>query len=168
VPLSPSEVTLARAAGAEDERWCAALMAGSDPWLTLGRGFEASLKAVSDPARETWVARRGSERVGFVVLNLKGAFVGYVQSIAVAPAARGEGIGERILGFAEERIFAEHANVFLCVSSFNRGAQRFYERLGYRQVGVLEAFLVAEHDEILMRKTRGPILARPATPPPGG
>lgn len=151
-------VEMRRAAGADDAEWCARLMAASEPWLTLGRGFEASLRVVSDPERETWLAWREGRRLGFITLNLKGAFVGYVQSIAVADDARGQGIGSEILRFAEERIFREHANVFLCVSSFNAGARRLYERLGYRVVGVLEAFLVAEHDEILMRKTRGPIL----------
>ena len=154
---------MSRLAGPEDAEWCARLMAASEPWLTLGRGFAASLRAVSDPERETWLARRESRRVGFVTLNLKGAFVGYVQSIAVADEARGQGVGTEILCFAEERIFREHANVFLCVSSFNAGARHLYERLGYRVVGVLEAFLVAEHDEILMRKTRGPLLGAPTS-----
>jgi [ribosomal protein S18]-alanine N-acetyltransferase len=153
---------MTRLAGEVDAKWCAHLMATSEPWLTLGRGLEASLRVVSDPDRETWIARRAGRRVGFITLNLKGAFVGYVQSIAVAEEARGQGVGSAILHFAEERIFREHANVFLCVSSFNDGARRLYERLGYRVVGVLEAFLVAGHDEILMRKTRGPILGGPA------
>jgi ribosomal-protein-alanine N-acetyltransferase len=152
---------LARLSGPEDAEWCARLMAASDPWLTLGRGFEASLRLVSDADRETWLARQAGRRVGFVTLNLKGAFVGYVQSIAVPPELRGHGLGAAILRFAEQRIFRDHANVFLCVSSFNDEARRLYERLGYQQVGVLEGFLVAEHDEILMRKTRGPILAQP-------
>jgi len=160
--MNGGRLQIARLAGPEDAEWCAHLIAASEPWRTLGRGFEASLRAVSDPDRETWLARREGRRVGFITLNLKGAFVGYVQSIAVADEARGQGVGSEILRFAEERIFREHANVFLCVSSFNEGARRLYERLGYRVVGVLEAFLVDEHDEILMRKTRGPILGRTA------
>jgi RimJ/RimL family protein N-acetyltransferase len=43
----------------------------------------------------------------------------------------------------------------MCVSSFNPRARQLYERLGYEQVGVLRAFVVTEHDELLLRKTRG-------------
>jgi hypothetical protein len=34
--------------------------------------------------------------------------------------------------------------------------RRLYERLGFGQVGVLRGFGVAEYDELLLRKTRGP------------
>jgi RimJ/RimL family protein N-acetyltransferase len=37
----------------------------------------------------------------------------------------------------------------------NTRALHLYERLGYEQVGVLRAFVIAEHDELLLRKTRG-------------
>jgi ribosomal protein S18 acetylase RimI-like enzyme len=76
----------------------------------------------------------------------------------VAPEARGQGLGTELLRWAEARVFGEQPNLFLCVSSFNPDARRLYERLGYQTVGVLEDFLVAGLDEILMRKTRGPLL----------
>ncbi|HEY0787399.1 MAG TPA: N-acetyltransferase, partial [Thermoanaerobaculia bacterium] len=53
--------------------------------------------------------------------------------------------------------FRESPNAFLCVSSFNEGAKRLYERSGYEVVGVLRDYLVRSYDEILMRKTIGPI-----------
>jgi ribosomal protein S18 acetylase RimI-like enzyme len=68
---------------------------------------------------------------------------------------RGRGLGSQILAWAEERIFRDSPNVFMCVSSFNSDAQRLYARLGYQQIAVLSAFFVAEHDELLLRKTRG-------------
>jgi len=43
----------------------------------------------------------------------------------------------------------------MCVSSFNANAQRLYARLGYEVVGTLRSYIVVEHDEILLRKTRG-------------
>jgi len=45
--------------------------------------------------------------------------------------------------------------MFICVSSFNPGAQRFYRNLGYEVVGELKDFLVNGHSEILLRKTIG-------------
>jgi ribosomal protein S18 acetylase RimI-like enzyme len=72
-------------------------------------------------------------------------------------------VGRQLVLFAEQRIFRDSPNVFLCVSSFNTDAQRFYEQLGYERVGVIENYLVAGHDEYLMRKTLGPVAGYAAT-----
>ena len=103
------------------------------------------------------MAREGKDLVGFLIINMAGAFAGYIQTVCVAPQRRGLGIGARLVAFAEERIFRESPNVFLCVSSFNSGARRLYERLGYRVVGELPDYVVRGHSEILMRKTLGPL-----------
>lgn len=137
---------------------CADMLAHSDPWRTLGLGRTALQAQVEDPSRERYVALAGERLAGFLMLNLQGAFVGYVQTICVAPAFRNRGLGAALIAFAEERIFREYPNVFLCVSAFNHGARRFYDRLGYREVGELTDYLVAGQSEILMRKTRGPKL----------
>jgi ribosomal protein S18 acetylase RimI-like enzyme len=151
--------------GAETEA-CARLMAASDPWVTLGRSQQASAEFLQDSRRERYVALSGGELAGVLVLNLQGAFVGYLQAICIAPAFRGRGFGSLLIAFAEERIFREHPNVFLCVSSFNHAARRLYERLGYAVVGELPDYLVPGHSEILLRKSRGPILIDPP-PAPG-
>ena len=91
------------------------------------------------------------------MLNMKGAFVGYIQTVCVAPECRGRGIGTLLVRFAEERVFRDTPNVFLCVSSFNADARRLYERLGYALVGELTDYLVRGHAELLMRKTLGPL-----------
>ena len=141
----------------EEARICARLMADSEPWLTLGRSYDVSLGLVTDPTREVFVARTEGRVVGFVILVVSGAFVGYVQSIAVDPECRGKGIGTKILAFAEERILRVSPNVFVCVSSFNPDALRLYRRLGYEVVGELPDYIVRGHSEILMRKTTGPL-----------
>ena len=137
---------------------CARMMAASEPWITLRRNDEACLRVVLDERRERHVAWAGDEIAGFVVLNLQGAFVGYVQAVCVAPAFRGRGVGTALLRFSEERIFRDHPNVFICVSDFNPGARRLYERLGYRLVGELADYVVAGRSELLLRKTRGPLV----------
>ena len=137
---------------------CAAMMAATEPWITLRRDYEACLKVVTDETRERYVARRGDRLAGLLSLNLKGAFVGYIQTVCAAPEFRGKGVGTALVAFAEERIFREHRNVFICVSDFNPGARRLYERLGYRLVGALTDYVVAGHSELLLRKTRGPLV----------
>jgi ribosomal-protein-alanine N-acetyltransferase len=134
------------------------MMSSSEPWITLKRGVEASLRLLRDESKERYVAWSGAEIAGFLVLNMRGAFVGYVQTVCAAPAFRGKGVGTALMAFAERRIFRESPNVFLCVSSFNPGARRLYERLGYAFVGELADYLVAGHSELLYRKSIGPVL----------
>ena len=150
-----------RLAGRAEAEACARMMAGSEPWITLGRSYEASLALLESPDREVYVAVADDVAAGFIVLNLHGAFVGYLQTVCVAAEARGQGIGTQLVRFAEERIFRESPNVFLCVSSFNAGARRLYERLGYVLVGELTDYIVRGHAELLYRKTIGPIGALP-------
>lgn len=142
---------------ARDAEWCATIMTASEPWVTLGRGYEESLQIIADSSKEVYLSIVAGERAGFIILNMQGAFVGYVQTICIAPEFRGQGIGSRLLEFAEDRIFAISPNVFLCVSSFNDGARRLYERAGYETIGELTDYLVRGHSEILMRKSLGPL-----------
>ena len=136
----------------------ARMMAGTEPWITLQRDYDACLRVVLDETRERYVAYRDDLLVGLLILNLRGSFVGYIQTVCAAPEARGTGVGTSLVAFAEERIFRDHKNAFICVSDFNPGARRLYERLGYRLVGELPDYIVAGHSELLLRKTRGPLV----------
>ena len=132
-------------------------MATSEPWLTLGRSFDAALALMKDQTREAYVVAVDGERVGFVVLWMAGPFSGYLQSLGLTPGWRGRGLGMAVLALVEERVFATSPNVFVCASSFNPVARRLYERAGYTLVGELEEFMVPGHSELLFRKTRGPL-----------
>jgi ribosomal-protein-alanine N-acetyltransferase len=142
--------------GDAEARRCAEMMCSTEPWITIGRTFEESLDIVKDPTREVYVADDDGI-AGFVILNMHGAFVGYIQTVCVDAKARGGGIGTRLVEFAEERIFADTPNVFLCVSSFNPRARQLYERLGYELIGELKNYLIPDASEFLMRKTIGPL-----------
>ncbi|MFL5402441.1 MAG: GNAT family N-acetyltransferase [Gemmatimonadales bacterium] len=154
IPGSP--LSIARLESEADARAGAQLMASSEPWVTLERSYEASLQILKDPTREVYVARDGSGLAGFLILCMSGALVGYIQTILVHPDRRGEGLGSKLVEFAEERILRVSPNIFMCVSSFNHGARRLYERLGYRVVGELTDYIVQGYSEILLRKTVGP------------
>jgi len=143
-----------------DAEWSANVMAESEPWVTLGTGYERSLTFLSNDARERYLARLAGEPAGFLMISMQGAFVGYIQLLGVARNFRGRGIGKALIEFAEERIFRETPNVFICVSDFNQEAQGFYSKMGYRKVGELKNFIIAGHSEILLRKTIGPIRAK--------
>jgi ribosomal protein S18 acetylase RimI-like enzyme len=154
-----SELVIRPLRDAAEARACTARLMEFGPWRTVGIPAEKLFKDLTNPQREVFVAELGQKIAGVLILHLGGSFDGYVQLIAVFPEFQNHGLGEKIMRFAEEAIFQRSKNVFLCVSSFNPRAQKFYERLGYQKTGELENFLVAGHNEILMRKTRGPLLA---------
>lgn len=136
---------------------CALLMSNSEPWMTLKRTYDDVMEIIDDETSEVHVAQSGNQMVGFAIIRLRGAFVGYVQSIMIRPQFRRKGFGRAFVEYLEGRIFNEHANVFICVSSFNTNAKRLYEELGYETIGELKDYIVRGHSEILMRKSRGPL-----------
>jgi ribosomal protein S18 acetylase RimI-like enzyme len=162
-------VAIRRLSGDDEAAACATIMSTSDPWLTLGRTFDRALAVVRDPDAEVYVAvaRAGPEAeraganpaavVGFLVLSMRGAFPGYVRTVAARADWRGRGLGTVLLGFAERRILRDVPNVFLCVSSFNGRARALYLRLGYEVVGELRDYIVRGHSEWLLRKSVAPV-----------
>ena len=136
---------------------CARLMASSEPWITLRRDEAGAKRNLHHPAAEVYVAEENGTVIGFIVLTMQGPFRGYIATVGVVAERRSQGLGAQLIRFAEERIFREAPNVFLCVSSFNTRAQKFYRRLGYERIGELRDFIVPGHGEILMRKTVAPL-----------
>lgn len=154
----PSDLEIRPLRPAEEAGTAADMIASSEPWITLRRDRDACLRILLDPTREVYAALAGGELVGVLILHLAGLLNGYIQTVVVRPDWRGRGLGTRLIRFAEERIFSQSPNVFLCVSSFNTRAQRLYARLGYTKVGELKDYTIRGHDEYLLRKTRGPWL----------
>jgi ribosomal protein S18 acetylase RimI-like enzyme len=141
-----------------EARACAALIAVTDPWKSIKFPAEQVLPRLLNPKREVFVAGLGPQLAGALILHLDGLLNGYVQTIVIFSEFQNRGLGGRLMAFAEDKIFRQSPNVFLCVAHFNHRAQKFYDRLGYRKVGELENYLQSGMTEILMRKTRGPLL----------
>ena len=142
---------------ADEIEICARMMTNSEPWITLRRDYQASVETLSVPSKEIYLALHDGQIAGFVILNLQGAFIGYIQTVCVSPVWRGKGIGSQLVDFAEGMIFSQAPNVFICVSSFNKGAQRLYQRFGYEVIGELKDYIVSGHSEVLMGKTIAPL-----------
>jgi [ribosomal protein S18]-alanine N-acetyltransferase len=155
--MKQSDLLIRPLDGGAEVRFCAEFIVASEPWLTLGLTFDGAIERLSAINREIHVATINKQIVGVLILFLDGTFKGYIQLLAVHPNWRSRGIGTHLIAFAEERIFKISPNVFLLTSSFNLGAQRLYERLGFEHVGELKDFVVKGHSEFLMRKTRGPL-----------
>ena len=162
-----------RPLGPADVEACAAIMSGLPLWreygVTIGDArdtFAAALRG----AAHVQVADDGGRVVGFVEYLVRGTFghSGYVWSVAVAADAQGRGVGGRLMDAAEAKIFEAGPNVFLLVNASNAGAQRFYERRGYRRIGELADYITPGLTEILYRKTQGPIRADDRRPTAAG
>ena len=146
---------------------CALMMSASDPWLTLGIGYHACLDAFKGPCKEIYVLENDDEIAGFVILQICGSFSGYIQTLCVNRKYRGQGLGKRLLYFCQERIYRISPNIFICVSSFNKGAIKLYNEFGFKLVGELKDFVKEGFDELLLRKTVGPRLGYVAPPGDG-
>ncbi|MGD0754034.1 MAG: N-acetyltransferase [Bacteroidales bacterium] len=135
---------------------CALMMSVTDPWITLGMNYEICLKAFEGGCKEIYVVKTENVIAGFVIIQTCGTFSGYIQTICIDEPYRGRGFGKKLLQFCEERILKFSPNVFICVSSFNKGAIKLYYEFGFKLVGELENFVKAGFTELLLRKTVGP------------
>jgi [ribosomal protein S18]-alanine N-acetyltransferase len=154
------DAVLVRSAEGGDAAWAATLMSTSDPWITLGRGFEASLRACTSKLDLLEIAEISGERCGFVLVRPAGlAGAPYIVSIAVSASFRSRGVGAVLLAHVERTYRSRSRHLFLCVSSFNPRARAFYERHGFSTVATFTDFLIEGADEILMYKRLAPTAA---------
>jgi RimJ/RimL family protein N-acetyltransferase len=65
-----------------------------------------------------------------------------------------------LIDYAFDLTVRHTSNLFLICSTDNVKARRFYERLGFRQAGLLDNLVVPGHDEILYRKSAGTMRQR--------
>ena len=87
------------------------------------------------------VAERGGRAAGYVVVHLEdgpddtfplGDRYAEIYTLSVAPAARGQGIGSRLLDAVEARLTALGIrDVAVAAMTENEAALRFYERRGF-------------------------------------
>ncbi len=90
--------------------------------------------------------------VGFLFYIPDGAFHAYpyLHLIAVKEGYRGKGIGKQLMHFFEQT--ARDKKFFLVVADFNPEAKRFYESIGYREVGKIPGLYREGIKEYLMMK----------------
>ncbi len=130
---------------------CNAITAASEPWNTLQERVDF-LKYLA--LKQAYVCTIGDAPAGFILFTPEPVFArgGYVRAVGVDPAMRRQGVGGRLLAFAETRIARKCPNVYLCVSSFNRRGQSFYKSLGYTRVGKLPGLIVPDASEYIFWK----------------
>jgi len=135
---------------------CAKMMAATDPWITLEMNYDQCLKAFPGECKEIYIIEYESDIAGFVILQTAGTFSGYIQTICVDAGYRGMGFGKMLLHYCDKRVLKFSPNLFICVSSFNKGAIKLYYDFGFKLVGELDNFVKQGFTELLLRKTVGP------------
>ncbi len=91
---------------------------------------------------------------GFAWVMPQGAFgrSAYLRLIGVHPDYGNRGIGSLLLQEAEQLAFDAGRDFFLLVSDFNTGAQDFYRRHGYRQIGAIPGYVLPDVTELIFWK----------------
>lgn len=139
----------------------AAMLGAMAPWTYYHvdeAAWQRILRQVS-PDELAYVLADGEAPIGYVQFRLGGTFglSGYVRTLAISPARAGAGLGRKLLAFAEAMILGHGPNVFLLCSSRNEIGQAFYRAIGYVECGRLTSYVLEDEDEVVFRKTVGPI-----------
>ena len=87
------------------------------------------------------VAESDGVLVGFCVVHVEAAKIGYVVTLDVAPEWRRKGLAGVLMGAVEDQVRAAGCEVMvLHVFTGNEAAIRFYESCGYRRITVCADF----------------------------
>jgi ribosomal-protein-alanine N-acetyltransferase len=144
-----------RAMTRRDVSACEEIVSRSSPWNRLGEGidFTLFLSGKKSSLRASVCIIDGSV-AGFIVFTSDPVFArgGYLRAIGVAPQMRKRGVGRALMNYAEKTTGRCSRNFYLCVSSFNRSAQRFYKKLGYSLVGRLPGLITPGASEFIFWK----------------
>lgn len=129
-------------------------LAQIDPWARLGYAADALAQSLQlqHPDVVRYLIRQEGNILALCSLRypwLRGA---YIELFAVLPAVQGQGVGKTLLAHLEATYRERTSNLWLLVSGFNHRARRFYASQGFTPAATLEALLVPNEDEVLMRK----------------
>ena len=103
-----------------------------------------------------YIALTNSDCAGFIYYMPKGAFRSfpYLHIISIKEEYRGKGIGKKLIYFLEDMVFVKANKIFLVVADFNPDGKRFYEKIGYYQVGEIPSLYRKGITEYLMMKEK--------------
>lgn len=96
--------------------------------------------SIRDPNVNVLVARIHEHTAGFAIMRY-GDHIAHLDLLGVAPPYQRLGVGRQLLEWLERcAVVAGIIRVVLEVREGNRGAQRFYEHLGYRTLVQLPSY----------------------------
>jgi ribosomal protein S18 acetylase RimI-like enzyme len=106
------------------------------------------------PGVDRWKAMLDKKLVGFIATDIRAKQrLAWIATIAVHPDHRGQGIGDKLIGLAEEHCGQPRMRLTVRASNFT--AQALYHRRDYFQVDVWPRYYVDKEDAIVMEKLLG-------------
>ena len=134
---------------------CDAIVAASEPWKTLREKVDFG-QAITGRQAYACIRSKGGtiDVAGFIIFTAEPVFArgGYLRAIGVANSLRNQGIGSKLMAFAEKTVSRQATWLYLCVSSFNRKGQAFYKKRGYTRVGKLPGLTSPDSSEYIYWK----------------
>ena len=119
----------------------------SDPWT-----LEAFLPVLRFPVLHGILAEEGGQVLGYACTQVVCEEM-ELQNIAVAPWARGKGVGTALLAAAEENAKSRGAQYgFLEARVSNFPALSLYEKFGYQKIGVRKNYYPDGEAAVVMKK----------------
>jgi ribosomal-protein-alanine N-acetyltransferase len=101
------------------------------------------------------VARHDGEVIGYGGLMLTGREA-HITTIAVDPEFQRRGLGMKIMGGLMDAAIREKADsVSLEVRKTNTGAQKMYERFGFRPVGIRKGYYIETGEDAVVMWVEG-------------
>ncbi len=133
--------------------------AGLDPSWTVER-IERHIRHEDSVVA---IARVRTQLAGFAIMQY-GDTTAHLNLLAVEPAFRRQGIARRLVQWLEESaVVAGTFTISLELRADNVVAERFYESLGYREIGRVRGYYQRVEDAIRMRRE---LSVRSPTPSP--
>ena len=147
-------IRLAKKGQAHD---CLLCVKKSDLWDEYHRrnpSHEVILEEMISKKQIYVVSNKYGRCIGFMGVINNGCFrkFSYLSILAVKNRYRNKGIGETLVNKFEAIGFERADRVFVLVSDFNKKAQRFYRRLGYKKVGnIPDLFKIGASEYLLVK-----------------
>lgn len=125
---------------------------------------------------EARIGPAGEQPVRFVVRDAKDAVIGgllghtrwdwmHIEKLWVSDAARGQGLGTRLMAAAEE-LATKRRCMGVMLHTFEHQARPFYEGLGYVLFGTLEGYPAGTRQHYLYKRLPAPVPAHAGTGAP--
>ena len=128
--------------------------AGMDPWKEYGMPAEmlSSFLVREREGRHRFLITADEETAGIVVITVPWLFGPYLHFLGLLSKTQNSGVGTSVMKWFEAEANGHFRNLWICVSEFNKGAVRFYERFGYARAATLEGLVTDDRTEFLLRK----------------
>ena len=134
----------------------------SRQYVEYGLGWKYTpaklLRLIQNRTKNVVVARSGSELAGFGIMTYDDDSAN-LDLLAVKVRYRGKGLGRQIVEWlVEVASNAGIANVFVQVRKRNRGAIKFYRRLGFSVINEKKGYYGGQETGVIMCKSIRPVI----------